>query len=183
MSRKALVVLAAGMAALGGVALADPTVPIPAPAEGPAASAPPAGAEQDGRYQLHRSGDVFVRLDTRTGQVAQCRDNAGTWSCTLVPDERTALDSEIGRLQNENAALKKSLLARGGELPPGATAESKTPGAVAPVPPADVPDPTRRDPKGPSEPDLNGAIAYMKHVWRKLVDMMLDLQRDVQRKI
>ena len=35
------------------------------------------------------------------------------------PDERTALESEIGRLQSENAALKKELLARGLALPGG----------------------------------------------------------------
>ena len=72
-----------------------------------------AARPDDGRYTFHRVGDGFVRLDSRTGQVSQCGWSAGTWSCKTVPDERTALESEIARLQNENAALKKSLLSRG----------------------------------------------------------------------
>ena len=68
------------------------------------------------------------------------------WSCKMVPDERAALESEIGRLQRDNAELKKSLLARGLELPNGIVAEA--PAAPAPVPPANVPDPSAKEPKG-----------------------------------
>ena len=81
-------------------------------------AAPPPGAD-DGRYTFHRIGDGFVRLDSRTGQVAQCGWAATGWSCKAVPDERAALESEIARLQRDNAALKKSLLSRGLELPGG----------------------------------------------------------------
>lgn len=187
MMRAIFVVVVVGIAGFAVLAQADSTVPIPAPAQNSAPSeggpTPPPGAEEGGRYTLHRAGDAFVRLDTRTGQLSQCGTNAGIWSCTLVPDERTALEAEIARLQNENAALKRSLLARGLDLPSGNTAEARTPRADAPVPPMDVPDATPRPPKGPSEPDFDRAITYMKNVWRKLVDMMLDLQRDVQRKI
>src|SRR5581483_11719853 len=103
----------------------------------------------------------------------------GAWSCKLVPDERAALEGEIARLQRENAALKKSLLSKGLDLPPGAVADAAP--ADKPVPPAEVPNAAPQPPKAPSEAELDRAIAYMKNVWRKLVDMMLDLQRDVQR--
>jgi hypothetical protein len=104
-----------------------------------------------------------------------------------VPDERAALDSEIARLQRENAALKKSLLSRGLELPAGVLSDAAPPRANVdrPTPPANVPDTSRdstQPPRMPSEADLDRAIAYMKNVWRKLVDMMIDLQRDIQRK-
>ena len=137
--------------------------------------APPPVAD-DGRYTFHRRGEGFVRLDSRTGQVAQCGWSTTTWSCKLVPDERTALESEIGRLQRDNAELKKSLLTQGLELPSGMVAEAP------PVPPANVPDPSAKEPKGPTEAELDRAFTFMKNVWRRLVDMMVDLQRDVQRK-
>jgi hypothetical protein len=183
MMRFAVVIVLLGMI---GAAQADPTVAIPAPSADQALvqnqTASPPGADENGRFVLQRVGDGFIRLDSRTGEVSQCGSTAGAWSCRLVPDERAALESEISRLQRENAALKKSLLSGGLSLP-GAMAEAPASPAERPVPPANVPDATPQPPKGPSEPDLDRAIAYMKNVWRKLVDMMLDLQRDVQRKI
>jgi hypothetical protein len=169
-------------AALGLVAsLAWAAAPDPAVAQGAAkpneAAAPP--APDDGRYTFHRRGEGFVRLDSRTGQVSQCGWSANTWSCKVVPDEREALESEIARLQRENAELKTSLLSRGLDLPGGMVAQAPVP---PPVPPLNVPDPSRREPKAPSDVELDHAITFMKNVWRKLVDMMLDLQRDVQRK-
>lgn len=151
----------------------------------PAATASPStpgpATEEGQRYAFHRVGDKFVRLDTRTGQVAECGWVASGWSCKAAADERTALDSEIARLQQENAAMKKSLLAHGLELPGGIVAG--VPSQPPPVPPAAVPDTTPpKEPKGPQEADLNGALAFVKQVWRRLVDLMVDLQRDIQRK-
>jgi hypothetical protein len=97
----------------------------------------------------------------------------------MVPDERSALESEIGRLQRDNAELKKSLLSRGLDLPGGVVAEAPVP---PPVPPGNVPDPSAKEPKMPSDAELDRAISFMKNVWRKLVDMMVDLQRDIQKK-
>ena len=69
------------------------------------------------------------------------------------------------------------MLAKGLDLPGGMTAETR------PVPPASIPETSENTPRGaPSEAELDRAIAYMKNVWKKLVDMMLDLQRDIQRK-
>ena len=79
---------------------------------------------------------------------ARSRNAAGratTWSCKIVPDERVALESEIGRLQRDNAALKKSLLASGMELPNGVMAEA--PAAPGPVPPGSVPDLSAKAPE------------------------------------
>ena len=50
------------------------------------------------------------------------------------------------------------------------------------VPPANAPDTSAQAPKAPSEAELDRAIAFMKNVWRRLVEMMVDLQRDIQRK-
>jgi hypothetical protein len=154
-------------------------VAVPEPPKPPPAAA--ATEEGSARYSFHRVDDSFIRLDTQTGQVSKCGWVAAGWSCQAAADERAALDSEIVRLQRENAELKKSLLAHGVDLPSGPVAEA--PSQAAPVPPAPVPDPTpNKEPKGPSEVDVNRAIAFVKHVWQRLVDLMVDLQRDIQRR-
>src|SRR5258708_37958461 len=86
-------------------------------------AAPPPSTD-DSRYSFHRIGDGFVRLDSRSGQLAQCGWAASGWSCKMVPDERAALESQIGRLQRDNAELKKSLLSPGLELPRGLRAQA-----------------------------------------------------------
>ena len=134
---------------------------------------PPAGAEESGRYTFHRADEGFARLDTRTGQVSQCGWHASAgWSCRATPDERAALESEIARLQQENVALKKSLLSRGLELPAD----------VKPDAPARKPPEVGTAPRTPSDAELDRAFAFMKNVWRRLVEMMVDFQRDMQRK-
>ncbi len=162
MTRYTLALLIAGLAWLG--------VPAQVPAQG---QDPPASASEDTRYSFHRIRDGFVRLDGRTGQVAQCGWGASGWSCGAVPDERAALEGEIARLQQENVALKKSLLTRGIDLPGNVKAD--------PPPIAKAPEP---DPgvKMPSEAELDRAIGFMKNVWKKLVEMMVELQRDIQKK-
>ena len=168
---------------------AAPSAVAPPPAASQTASPQPAPPQneapgrpaEDGRYSFHRVGDNFVRLDTQTGQVSQCGWSATGWSCQAAADERAALDGEIARLQRENIELKKSLLSRGLPLPGGMVAEA--PSQPPPVPPAKVPDPApNKEPKGPSSADIDRAIAFMKHVWQRLVDLMVDLQRDIQRK-
>ena len=170
MSRPILAALLAGLAlAVSQSAPAQAQDQTQAPAQTPPAT-------EGGRYAFHRVGEGFVRLDSTTGQVAQCSASATGWSCKAAPDERLALESEIARLQRENASLKKSMLAKGLDLPGGMTAETR------PVPPAPIPETSESAPRPPSEAEIDRAIAYMKNVWKKLVDMMLDLQRDIQRK-
>jgi hypothetical protein len=174
MSRPILAALHAGL--VTGVALAMPQGARAQDQAQTQAQTPPPATE-GGRYAFHRMGEGFVRLDSVTGQVAQCSASATGWTCKAAPDERLALESEISRLQRENAALKKSMLAKGLDLPGGMTTETR------PVPPASIPETSENTPRGaPSEAELDRAIAYMKNVWKKLVDMMLDLQRDIQRK-
>ena len=170
MTRFALVLLIAGLACTGEPlpALGQAQNPSEAPRQGP-----PAPAAEDSRYTFHRIGEGFVRLDGRTGQVAQCGWSAAGWSCSAVPDERTALESEIARLQQENVALKQSLLSRGIGLPGGVKAD--------PPPIAKAPE-SEPSLKLPSEAEIDRAMAFMKNVWRRLVEMMVELQRDIQRK-
>jgi hypothetical protein len=167
MMRPAFAILLAGLALAGGplgAAAQDQAQP-------PVQAQPQAPAGETGRYAFHRVGDTFVRLDSVTGQVAQCTQAAAVWSCAAAPEERAALESEIARLQRENAALKKTLLAEARPVPPG-NVPDPSPGTAKP--PADL--------KLPSDAEVDRALSYMKNVWKKLVDMMMDLQRDIQQR-
>ena len=128
-----------------------------------------AGPSDSARYTFHRVQDYFLRLDVQTGQVSQCDWAAIGWYCRVLPDERTALESEIDRLQDTNLALKKELLARGLPLPSGVK-----------------PDPQifRRDKvlRSPNDGEIERVSAYVHKLWRRMVEMMANLQRDVLRK-
>jgi hypothetical protein len=123
---------------------------------------------ENGRYSFNPVADGVLRLDTRTGQVSQCSRSDVGWACKVVPDERSALETEIARLQGENASLKKELLARG-----------------LPVP--SVPSPSGAKPgepelKLPSDADVDKVISFLEKVWRRLIEMGRTVQRDVERK-
>ena len=64
---------------------------------------------ENGRYTFSPTADGVLRLDTRTGGLASCHNRIAGWSCYTVPDERAALDAEIGKLQRENTQLKDTL--------------------------------------------------------------------------
>jgi septal ring factor EnvC (AmiA/AmiB activator) len=75
----------------------------------PAALAQSTPDSENGRYTFSPTADGVLRLDTRTGSIASCHNRVAGWSCYAVPDERAALDAEIGNLQRENSQLKKDL--------------------------------------------------------------------------
>lgn len=91
--------LSAGFAAVALFASADVAC----------AQTPP--ADENGRYTLSATDNGYLRLDTRTGAVSVCTPKGG-WTCRVVPDERAALDQEIGRLQGQVDALKTQLASR-----------------------------------------------------------------------
>jgi uncharacterized small protein (DUF1192 family) len=143
-----------------------------------------------GRYKFSPTPDGGVlRLDTRTGGVSNCakRDTAG-WACYSVPDERDALDAEIGRLQAETTRLKDELKKRDVA---GAANKSDTPAPNGNLEKNNNPDPGKTDAgKGnrlelqlPSDQDIDRMVGYLERAWRRLVDAANRMQRDVQGKI
>jgi hypothetical protein len=123
---------------------------------------------ENGRYSFYPVADGVLRLDTRTGQISQCSRSDAGWACKVVPDERSALETEIARLQGENATLKKQLLARG--LP--------VPGAPSPS----IAQPDDPELKLPSDADVDKVISFLEKVWRRLIEMGRSVQKDVERK-
>jgi hypothetical protein len=135
-----------------------------------------AGAENDDtRYTFKRADEGYLRLDGRTGQVSLCTRRVVGWTCQAVPDERAALEAEIARVEGENAALKKELLAH--DLP--------LPGLVKPEPPEAKPqEPSVQLPslQLPNAADLNKVKTFIENVWRRLVEMIVNLQTDILKK-
>ena len=64
-----------------------------------------AQAQESDRYSLEKSGDGFVRLDRRTGEVSTCQDRTGQLVCRIAADERGAMQDELDRLGAELDAL------------------------------------------------------------------------------
>lgn len=129
-----------------------------------------AGPSDTAHYTFYPSGDVFLRLDLRSGRVSQCGWETGGWFCRAVPDERTVLEAEIARLAADNAALKQTLLAHGLPLPD----------RIRPDPPAD----RKSEAQSIVLPKLEFERLrdHMEKVWKRLIKMIADLQRDILRK-
>jgi hypothetical protein len=133
---------------------------------------------ENGRYTLQPSGDGMVRLDTRTGTVSNCSNSAAGWTCYAVPDERAALDTEIGRLQAENAKLKEQLASR--EQAPGKIEDAlpksdKAPGAADGQRKIEIP--------LPSDQDMDRVMSFLERAWRRLIDMASRVQKDASGKL
>ena len=126
---------------------------------------------ENGRYSFNQTSDGVLRLDSRTGGVSVCVKRAAGWACEAVPDERAALENEIGRLQNENVALKKEMIAKGVPLPSGV----KTPDVAA----------TRKDElvlKIPSDAEMEKVMTFFEKMWRRLMEMVQGMQKEMEKK-
>lgn len=62
---------------------------------------------RDGRYQLERRGENFVRLDTLTGEMSICTIEAEELVCRLSADERDAFLDELTDLQSRMDEMEK----------------------------------------------------------------------------
>ena len=138
---------------------------------------------ENGRYALAPVADGILRLDTRTGAVSTCNNTGTGWACYAVPDERAALDAEIGRLQADNEKLKTELAAR----------EPAVPGKIdEPLPKADSlkkPEPKVAEGERkieiplPSDRDMDRMMSFLERAWRRLVEIANRMQKDVAGKI
>jgi hypothetical protein len=138
---------------------------------------------ENGRYALSTTPDGVLRLDTRTGAVSTCSNNGAGWACYAVPDERAALDAEIGRLQADNEKLKTELASR----------EPVVTGKIEePLPKSDSL--KKSEPKVaegerkieiplPSDRDMDRMMSFLERAWRRLIEMANRVQKDVNGKI
>jgi hypothetical protein len=117
-------------------------------------------------YAFNRVDNGYLRLDHETGQVAFCSAHSVGWACEAVPEDRAALEKEISRLQDEVASLKADVAALRAPPPP------------RPVPPAM----DKSDDAAKLREDLARARVAFDNAWRRLVDMIVNLQKDMMRR-
>jgi len=159
------VVVAAALATSGGLVAAQ--------------SAP---ESENGRYTMTPIPEGVLRLDTRTGVVSTCSKNDAGWACYAVPDERAALDAEIGRLQAELEKLK-------GQLAAGPTVSGKIDEALPKSDSLkkDEPKVAESDRKIeiplPSDQDVDRVMSFLERAWRRLIEMANRVQKDVSGRI
>jgi hypothetical protein len=154
-----------------------------------AVSAQPAPDAENGRYALSPIADGVLRLDTRTGAVSTCTNSGNGWACYSVPDERAALDAEIGRLEADNEKLKTQLAQRD-QTTSGKTDEAlpKADSLKEPQEPKvaegerkiEIP---RIEIPLPSDRDMNRMMSALELAWRRLVEMANRVQKDVSGRI
>ena len=137
---------------------------------------------ENGRYTLQPSGDGMLRLDTRTGTVSNCSNSAAGWACYAVPDERAALDSEIGRLQAENEKLKDQLASREPAPTPGKI-EDALPKSDKQVAPNSADSQRKIEIPLPSDQDMDRVMSFLERAWRRLIDMASRVQKDASGKL
>src|SRR6266478_161980 len=145
---------------------------------------------ENGRYALSPTADGVLRIDTRTGAISTCNNSGAGWACYAVPDERAAMDTEIGRLQADivrlqadNERLKSQLAER----------EPTVPGKIEePLPKSDSL--KKSEPKVaegerkieiplPSDRDMDRMMSFLERAWRRLIEMANRVQKDVNGKI
>jgi hypothetical protein len=159
------------------------------------AAAGPMPDTENGRYTLSPVTDGIIRLDTRTGEVSTCSNNGNGWACYAVPDERAALDAEIGRLQADNEKSKTELEKLKTQLAErDATVTGKIDEPLPKSDPLNKPEPKTAEgerkieiPKIeiplPSDRDMDRAMSFLEHAWRRLVEMANRVQKDVNGRI
>jgi len=172
---------------------------------GPVAAEQPAPDSDNGRYTMSATSDGVIRLDTRTGAISTCSNAEGIgWSCYAVPDERAAMDAEIGRLQAENDRLKAQLASRDQTvtgkidealpkdqaLPKADQLQKADPKSAEPKPAEPKPvEPKSADGSRkieiplPSDQDMDRVMTFVEQAWRRLIDMANRVQKDMSGKI
>jgi len=135
---------------------------------------------ENGRYALSPTGDGGVlRLDTKTGTVSTCTNSGAGWACYAVPDERAALDAEIGRLQADNEKLKTQLAEREGKVA-GKSEDAMPKSDSLRKPEPKVAEGERKiEIPLPSDQDMDRMMSFLERAWRRLIEMAGRIQKDV----
>lgn len=125
-----------------------------------AQSSMPAGSP--GRFTMHPADGGILRMDTQTGALSMCRQVSGSWSCAVLPDDRTSLTTEIDRLKAENAELKSSVkrLEELAGVPTGADDGKGRPGGA----------------QLPTEEDVDKAMSYVQRMLKKFKEKLRELE-------
>lgn len=111
----------------------------------------PAQAQDDAeRYQLQRTPDGYVRLDTSNGRMALCQERNGQLVCRMATEERAAYDRDLEGLQDRVDALEARIAALEGGNAAGLT----------------------------SEEEFEQTLGYMERFFRRFMGIVRDFERE-----
>jgi hypothetical protein len=134
-----------------------------------------------GRFSFAQVDEGFLRFDHKSGDVALCKPQSGSWNCDAVPGSSVAQqqDQADQKEQKEIADLRDQVLALQKEV----ASLRPPPPPPHPVPPQTVP-PAPDDQTGSItlKQDIARARGYLADAWRRLVDMIDNLQKDMRRR-
>ena len=134
---------------------------------------------ENGRYALSPTGDGVLRLDTKTGTVSTCTNSGVGWACYAVPDERAAMDTEIGRLQAENEKLKAQLAEREGTVAGKSEDAMPKSDSLRKAEPKVAEGERKIEIPLPSDRDMDRMMSFLERAWRRLIEMANRIQKDV----
>jgi hypothetical protein len=132
-----------------------------------------------GRYSFAPVDEGFLRFDHKDGEVALCKPGPSGWSCEAVDDKTTPVrqkeqaDNEkaLQALRNDIVGLRKDI----------AVMRPPPPLPPHPVPPDTVP-PYEETGSITLKQDIARARGFVADTWRKLVDMIETMRKDMMRK-
>ncbi|MFP1632886.1 hypothetical protein ACLB6G_14225 [Zhengella sp. ZM62] len=116
------------------------------------AAGPVSGAEM--RFDMHKDGDRWVRLDRQTGAISVCREERGELVCRMSADDRTAWDTEVADLRSRIDSLEARVAQLEG-LPPA-------PG----------------DNGLPSDEEFEKTLGFMEKFMRRFMGIVKDLESE-----
>lgn len=114
----------------------------------------PSLAQDVERYQIERTDEGYVRLDTTNGRMTLCQERGGQLVCKMAVEERTAYEDQLDELQARVDALEDRL----------AALESGQPAAQL-----------------PSEEEFEQTLGYMERFFRRFLGIVQDLDREYGR--
>jgi cell division protein FtsB len=141
------------------------------------------------RFSFSRVDNGFLRLDNDTGQVAFCSTQAAGWVCQSATENHAALETEIASVQKQVASLKELETEIAGLRRDVASLKREIAALKEPPVPRPPSELAPRPDKGadvtvklPSHEDLVKARDFIEETWRRLVEMIATMQKDVMRK-
>jgi cell division protein FtsB len=181
----------------------------PSRPEAPGPSPDDTLAVPPGRFTFSRVDNGFLRLDGDSGQVAFCSTQGRGWACQAASENHPALESQVAGLQDDVTALKK-LEAEIATLQDGVASAKKLQTEIIrlrdevsslkreisalkeppPRPPEVLAPPAGKGGdaaiKLPTRGDVARASAFIQDTfndtWRRLVDLINTVQKDMMRK-
>ena len=114
------------------------------------AVATPSFAQDAERYQIERTQNGYIRLDTQTGRTSLCEERGERLVCRMATEEREAHDRDLDALLDKIETLEARV----------AALEERQPAASL-----------------PSEEEFEQTLGYMERFLRRFMGIVTDMER------